>query len=91
MSAATPTAAVLNLKAKHLILGTIRQNIRAVYASSVFRGRERAATEQSIKHCDDPEQLQRWLRNMRRLRDEREQQLHQACEDGQFVTGLCLD
>jgi hypothetical protein len=88
MSAA-PTPTGLNDPALHN--RTIRQNIRDVYNSSVFRGGERAATEQSIKHCDNPEQLQRWLRNMRRLRDEREQQLHQACEDGQFVTGLSLD
>lgn len=90
MSAA-PTTTVLNDPARSLLNHTARANIINAMNASVFNSRERKATMQAIKDCDDPEQLHRWLKGIRRERDERERQMRQACEDGTFATGLAQD
>ncbi|WP_149866979.1 hypothetical protein [Solirubrum puertoriconensis] len=72
-------------------LRSMRTNVLALVEDSpVFSPVERQRTAESIEQCQCIAQLQRWFRNVYRLRNEREESLQLAYAEGTctFISAL---
>lgn len=70
-------------------LASMRANVLGlVEDQALFNKVERAATEASVAKCQCVAQLQRWFRNLYRLRSSRENWLQEVCETGTYIGAL---
>lgn len=72
-------------RAAAAVLASMRANVLGLLDDNdLFTDAERLATAASVNDCPCVAQLQRWFRNVYRLRSERETSLRMAFADGSY-------